>query len=220
MKHNPSYVGIRLDLLKFIENKLQNVLDVGCATASNGEYLKKNGIAKYVEGIEFDENLADEALLKIDKIVIGDLDNDNTFNEVSKMKFDAIILGDILEHTKNPEKILKKLSSEFLHEDGIMIISLPNFQHIDVLIHIFFKGYFPRNERGIFDKTHLRFFTLKNMKELVHNSNLRIDRIENKFRYRDKLGSNFPIFTKLILTKLFKKSFTFQYILVCTINKK
>ena len=216
MQHNPSYVGLRKDLLKFIDNRHQTVLDVGCATAANGEYLKNNGITKYVEGIEFDKNLANDAILKIDKIVVGDLDNDNTFNEVSKMKFDAIILGDILEHTKNPEKILKKLSTEFLHEDGIIIISLPNFQHIDVLIHIFFKGYFPRNERGIFDKTHLRFFTLKNMKELIHNSNLRIDRIENKFRYRDKIGSSFPIFTRPILTKLFKKSYTFQYLFVCS----
>ena len=216
MQQNPSYVGLRLDILKYVEKKSQNVLDVGCASGANGEYLKRNGIAKYVEGIEFDKNLADEAKLKIDKTIIGDLDDVNTLKEVSKMKFDVIILGDILEHTKNPEKILKKLSSEFLHEDGIVIISLPNFQHIDVLIHIFFKGYFPRNERGIFDKTHLRFFTLKNMKELIHNSNLRIDRIENKFRYRDKIGSSFPVFTRPILTKFFKKSYTFQYLLVCS----
>jgi len=216
MQQNPSYVGLRLDILKYVEKKSQNVLDVGCASGANGEYLKKNGLAKYVEGVEFDKGLADEAKLKIDKTIIGDLDDVNTLNEISKIKFDTIILGDILEHTKNPEKILKKLSFEFLHEDGIIIISLPNFQHIDVLIHIFFKGYFPRNERGLFDKTHLRFFTLKNIKELIHNSNLKIDRIENKFRYRDKIGSSFPIFTRTILTRLFKKSYTFQYLLVCS----
>lgn len=52
---NNSYVGIRKDLLKFIDGQNLKILDVGCATGANGSFLKDQRIASSVIGVEFDE---------------------------------------------------------------------------------------------------------------------------------------------------------------------
>lgn len=218
VKYNSSYIGLRKDLLQFIPDSALNlsVLDVGCAVGSNGYYLKNIGSVSYVEGIELDKGMATEAAQKIDKVICGDLEDPETLKKISKRKFDYILLGDILEHLVNPWATLTYLSANHLAAEGKIIISIPNIQHVDVFIHVFLKGVWPHNERGIFDKTHLRFFTLRSIISLIEDASLRIEVLHRKFRYRDRIGSKFPIFSRGLLTKIFPNYFTFQYLVVCS----
>ena len=48
---------------------------------------------------------------------------------IDKKKYDIIVLKGVLHHTKNPEKILKKLKN-ILKPNGIIIISEPNLSSI------------------------------------------------------------------------------------------
>jgi len=82
--------------------------------------------------------------------------------------FDCIIFADILEHLKDPLVLLKNATS-FLSDGGVIIASIPNIRHHTTIINLLFKGYWPYRERGIHDKTHLRFFTLKNIKEMIED---------------------------------------------------
>lgn len=212
---NTSYSNLRPDLVQLVKGKNLKILDVGCATGSNGEFLKKDGIAGYVEGIELDLAMAKQAADHIDKVIVGDIEDAATFSEISETKFDYILFGDILEHLKNPYLLLKKMTSNNLAKNGKIIISLPNVQHIEVLFQVFFKGKWPRNDRGIFDKTHLMYFTEKNIYDLLQQASLNVDSLIRVFRFRDRLGSQFPRFTKSILTRIFPRLFTFQYIVIC-----
>ncbi len=214
MKFNNSYIGLRNDLVSQITGTNKIVLDAGCATGVNGTYLLNKGIAKKVYGIEIDSAMAEEAKTNYEKVFIESLDDDKIFDELKGIQFDVIICGDILEHLNNPWNVLKKFS-EMLNVNGIIIISLPNAQHIDVFIHLFMKNTWPLNTRGIFDKTHKRFFTFSDMKNLIDDADLKIIKVNRNFRFRDKLNSRFPVHG-LILKKLFKKLYTFQYILVCS----
>ena len=217
-KFNESYIGLRADLLKYIEGKKLTVLDVGCATGANGQWLKDNNRIDFIAGIELDATMAQKAEQIYNKIITGNLETLKPASIFHDYKFDYIILGDILEHLTNPWDTLKELTT-LLKTDGKVIISLPNIQHINTFVNIYIKGEWAYNDRGIYDKTHLRWFTLKNIKHLINYSNLRIIKLKRKYRFRDALGAKFPLGSKIIFTLLFKKLFTFQYVVVCEKRK-
>jgi len=213
LNFNKSYIGLRNDTIKFVDGNGNTILDIGCATGTTGKYLIDNSIADKVYGIENDEYMANQAKEHYTEVIIGDVERMNLEKHYGNISFDYIILGDILEHLLDPWILLSTLRN-LLSPNGKIIISIPNFQHIDVLIHVFIKGYYPYNQRGIFDKTHIRFFTLKNILELADKSSLEITKIHRKFRYRDKLNSSFP-FYGCVLKRLFKNYYTFQYLVIC-----
>jgi len=213
---NTSYIGLRSDLIKYISGQNNNVLDVGCASGTNGKYLLDNNIAKIVYGVEFDKEMASEAEKKYSKVFTGDLNSKDFRIEIlnNEIKFDYILFGDILEHLLDPYTVLKELKA-VLKENGKIIISLPNIAHIETFIQLFVKGTWPRNPRGIFDATHLRWFTKKDVYNLASVCELNLDIYEPKLRARDALGSKFN-WKYNIIKKINKEWVTFQHIVVCS----
>jgi len=182
----------------------------------NGKYLLENKIADVVYGIEYNAEMALVAEKFNTKVFCGDLNSKNFRKDIlkSNITFDYILFGDILEHLNNPLQVLKELK-ELLKSNGKIIISLPNIAHIELFIQIYIKGTWPKNERGIFDKTHLRWFTRKDVFELITASGLKLITYERKFRSRDAIGSKFSWKYKLL--KIISKDLvTFQHIIVCS----
>ncbi len=215
MKFNESYIGLRHDLLKHIKGESNIVLDVGCALGTNGQFLLENKIANTVHGIEYDKKMASEAEKCNTKVFCGDLNDENfRINILNESPlFDYIIFGDILEHLYEPAKVLSDLKTK-LNKTGNIIISLPNIAHIELFIQVYLKGTWPQNNRGIFDKTHLRWFTKKDCFKMVENCNLKMVHYERNIRARDAIGSKFDWKYKLL--KLINKDLvTFQHIIVC-----
>lgn len=214
MVENLSYIGLRLDLLSEIEGNENIILDVGCATGTNGKYLIEKNKAQLIYGIEIDEAMASKAKAYYTDVLVTDLNNRDSIDNFSIASFDYILAGDVLEHLDEPLIVLKKLT-RLLKKGGKIIISLPNIQHIDVFIHLFIKGTWPQNSRGIFDRTHKRFFTINDISNLISNAGLKIYKIKRNFRYRDAVGSKFPFYGYL-LKRFFSRYYTFQYIAVCS----
>lgn len=95
------------------------VLDVGC---SNGDFLffaKQRGFEIY--GVEVNTLTADVARTRGLNVKIGTLED----AQYADNFFDAIFLGDIIEHVKDPQALLLECK-RILKEDGILIISTPN----------------------------------------------------------------------------------------------
>ena len=216
MGFNKSYIGLRTELLGLIEGNSNIVLDVGCALGVNGDYLIQNNIATSVYGIEFDAKMAGEAEKCNTKVFCGDLNSQEFRNTILNDTpfFDYILFGDVLEHLLNPEKVLVDLKSK-LNKNGKIIISLPNIAHIELFIQVYLKGTFPQNPRGIFDSTHLRWFTRKDVFKLITDSELKLLTYKRNYRSRDAIGSKFNWKYRLIKF-LSKDLVTFQHILVCT----
>ena len=211
---NKAYTGLRPELVSEVAGANLAILDLGCATGANGRYLLDKGLASNVYGAEYDEAMAAEASKYYHYVAVGDLDLPATLNGLGDQQYDFIIAGDILEHLNNPWLLLQTLKG-LLKPDGKVIISLPNMQHIDVFIHLFLKHTWPINNRGLFDKTHRRNFTIKDMHALTAQAELKIVKVKNMFRYRDDPKSKFPWYGPL-LKRLLKRYYTFQYVLVCT----
>jgi 2-polyprenyl-3-methyl-5-hydroxy-6-metoxy-1,4-benzoquinol methylase len=188
---------------------------VGCSTGINGEWLRKHKSIQFLMGLELDTQMAKIAEENFDKVIIGNIEELDFENIFGDKKFDFILLGDILEHLIDPWTITKKLAG-LLNPSGKLLISIPNIQHIATFVNIYFKGKWPLNERGIFDKTHMRFFTRKNLLDLVNIPNVQLIEMKRKYRFGDALKySFFPPYIHYLFPRCLKNIFTFQYILVC-----
>lgn len=143
------------------------VLDVGAATGMLARMCQNNSLRFF--GVEPNANWAQTARPFYEKILVRPIDGiDETFlNE-----YDAVILGDVLEHLPAPEVVLQKLVS--LQSPGsVFVISVPNVANLWVRLNLLF-GLFDYTERGILDRTHLRFFTRKTLLAMVNNAGLEI----------------------------------------------
>lgn len=167
---NPSYLGVREDMLaRLPKGHLPGrVLEVGCAEGATGATLKSRHPECHVTGIELDEVSAKHARERLDEVKQGDaiLLLEELATEVSagsRPPFDLVLCGDVLEHLTDPWGALRTIRSLCT---GYAIVSLPNVAHFSTLGSLLFGGKFPYRERGIQDKTHLRFFGRGNLKDL------------------------------------------------------
>ena len=79
---------------------------------------------------------------------------------------------DILEHLVRPERLLQDCR-EVLTPKGAVVISVPNVANIAVRLMLLF-GRFDYTERGILDKTHLRFFTRKAARAMLRGNGYKV----------------------------------------------
>ena len=179
-KFNPAYVGPRPDIVALIPNEAKNVLDVGCSNGASGEDIKRLLDAS-VTGIETSEAMAEEAKTRLDRVIVGDVEQMAIQSQLLDRDFDAVIFADVLEHLRDPWTVLSNIKQK-IRPGGVVIASIPNIRHLDTLVNLVVKGYWPYRDRGIHDRTHLRFFTRKNVVELFTGAGFRIDKIETNYR--------------------------------------
>lgn len=179
-KKQDYFSSVREDLISLIpiDFKGCNVLEVGCGSGATLYRLKQLGIAETTSGIELFASEYDYHDF-IDHLFSENIET-IIFPTQLHGTFDIIILGDVLEHLVDPWSSLKKVS-ELLAVDGLIITSVPNIRYYSVVKSILFDGDFKYKERGILDKTHLRFFCKKNIVELLENADLKISLITSLF---------------------------------------
>jgi 2-polyprenyl-3-methyl-5-hydroxy-6-metoxy-1,4-benzoquinol methylase len=90
-------------------------------------------------------------------------------------QFDVIVYGDILEHLRNPMEVFKGFN-RYLRPNGRVIVSVPNVTHAWVRWNLLL-GRFPYANRGILDRTHLRFFTLRSFQAFLRDAGLEVEEI-------------------------------------------
>lgn len=150
--------------------KGKKVLEFGCHTGHLASWLIKNECQ--ITGVEINEEALQKAKPFLLNSICADLDSPNVWEHLKGSRFDVISFLHILEHLKTPEIILNK-SVEFLNEDGIIIIGLPNISNAKERMD-FLRGKFEYTEMNVMDKTHLRFFNQDTARRLIHNAKLEI----------------------------------------------
>jgi len=123
-------------------------------------------------GVETNPLSVDKAKIHYKRIFQADIES---FDFPFDQEFDCIIFADVLEHLRDPETVLKRAMSA-LRPTGQVVISVPNVANIVVRLSLLF-GRFNYAERGILDRTHLRFFTLATLQRMVNNCALRVTRM-------------------------------------------
>jgi SAM-dependent methyltransferase len=169
-KEDKYYENEREDIITLIPNEIKRVLDVGCGFGYMGKRLRKErGIE--VIGIENEEKAVDTAKDNVDKLIIGDVENLKLPFE--RGYFDCLVYGDVLEHIKEPWRILKE-HTYYLKSGGFCIASIPNISHYSVIKGLL-NDLWEYKPSGILDETHLRFFTLEGIRSMFINSGYSIE---------------------------------------------
>lgn len=165
--------------LKFVGSN-KSVLDIGCGDGYFSRELSKRN--NRIVGIDILQSPAE--MTAFEDYVQADLNDSrlDLHSLVGGRRFDFVLLQDILEHLHAPEKLLQACK-EVLHPYGLVLVSLPNVANITVRASLLL-GRFEYTERGILDRTHLRFFTRGTARRFVQ---------ENGFEVIDHQMSVMPI---------------------------
>jgi 2-polyprenyl-3-methyl-5-hydroxy-6-metoxy-1,4-benzoquinol methylase len=206
---NPSYVTPRSDIASLVPPSAKKVLDVGCSNGALGEQIKRSGA--WVMGLELDPQMAEAARAKIDRVVTGDLDMLDLDAALGAETFDCIVAADVLEHLKNPWNFLAQLARR-LNPGGLLISSIPNVRHFSTLFCLAVLGRWPYRERGIHDRTHLRFFTAHNIRDLFSGAGLDILSMKRHHRIIER-PHKYNRFAWIVGFWPFKEFTTFQFLI-------
>lgn len=146
------------------------VLDVGCAEGYLTRALAERDCT--VVGVEYDARAAEVARETCSAVFVGDVENAAIRRQVDG-SFDRILFGDVLEHLRDPAAVLR-WAAGLLAPDGRAVVSLPNIAHWTARRQLL-RGRFPQEDHGLFDRTHLRFFTRATARELVQSAGLVVE---------------------------------------------
>jgi 2-polyprenyl-3-methyl-5-hydroxy-6-metoxy-1,4-benzoquinol methylase len=137
---------------------------------------------------------------------------------IREERYDYVVLADVIEHVDNPQAFLQDLFSDMPGETKV-ILTTPNVAFGSVRLALL-NGQFNYVDSGILEKSHLRFFTLQTIIDLISSVDMKIERIY--FLQRDFSRTEIPV--KRTILNFFcifsmlsdDLSSTYQFLLVLT----
>jgi len=192
------------------------VLDIGAGSGILGRLLRRIGKHVVIDAIEPNEFAVDHARPFYRTIYQGYAQAH--FQAIQAIKYDYIILADVIEHIPDPSNFLAELLAH-IPESTKLIISIPNIAFGGVRLALM-NGYFDYVDSGLLERTHLRFFTFASVQRLFKNLNLYSERILSLDRsfYRvefDRRQLSAPLFTAWTLAHD-REALAYQYLFFLT----
>jgi len=170
-----------------IIGKNKKVLELGPGPGTITKLLAQESNCR-VTAVEIDA----EAVMKLapycERVFQADLNKSNWQDVVSNEgAFDVITATDVLEHLYEPLKVLTTMKA-LLNDGGCIVVSLPHVGH-SVIHACLLEEDFSYGEIGLLDRTHIRFFGIKNIQKLFENVGLKI--IHAEFVVREPKHTEF-----------------------------
>lgn len=173
MEQTPAHDLFNHTILSMLPPGLSKVVEVGCMRGSLArEYLKTNPQCRWV-GIDIDADNARIARSVCSEVHCMDIEEMSDVGMDTLGSVDAWVFGDTLEHLRDPWRMLRRIR-ERLPASGMIIACIPNAQHWSFQ-KCLSAGLFRYEDEGLFDRTHLRFFTRITIFEMFQTTGYRID---------------------------------------------
>jgi len=142
------------------------VLDLGTADGSVAALLR--GMGCRIWGVEIDPAAAEAARAVCEEVAVDDLNQLDLATRFEGIRFDVVLMLDVLEHLADPAAVLARVGS-VLADGGWGVISLPNVAHASVRLALL-EGRFSYMDTGLLDRTHLRFFDRAGVEDLLRQA--------------------------------------------------
>lgn len=205
---------ILMDLVRRYARPGGTLLDLGAAGGELGAALRPH-FSRTI-GFEYNVDCVGELRRRFDSVVIADLDG------VPQLppNVDTVVMADVLEHLRHPAGALAAVH-RILPVDGTAFLSVPNVANITVRLALL-AGRFNYADRGILDRTHVRFYTERTFRREVEKAGFRIvETRASTMPIRLVIGSFIPEpllraaeSLLVVLTRLWRSLFAYQIIVV------
>ncbi len=181
MKQTPAYDQYNDTLLAIIPPGLDRITEVGCMRGTLAQaYLAGNPYCLWT-GIDIDPDNVTHAGRFCHRVYCRDIEAMDAA-ELLQWSANAWIFGDTLEHLRDPWAVLSKLRG-IMDSGNCVLASIPNAQHWSFQARLN-VGLFQYENDGLFDRTHLRFFTRTTIVELFESTGFRIEQaVSRKFNF-------------------------------------
>lgn len=145
------------------------ILDVGCGAGANARAILRQCPAARVVGVEPNEQAAALAREVCAEVLHGSLEDFLAGGR--EERFDAVVLSDVLEHVVEPVRFLRSLLAAPSCQGARLFVSVPNYAVWYNRLRTM-AGRFSYAWSGLYDRTHLRFFTRSSIRELLEHCGL------------------------------------------------
>lgn len=152
------------------ENK--RVLELGPGPGTITRLLSKKSNC-HVTALEIDAEAVKKLAPYCERVYQVDLNDPNWPDAVKNLGgFDAITATDVLEHLYSPLTVLEAMKG-LMDKNGCIVVSLPHAGH-SVIHACLLDEDFDYGDIGLLDRTHIRFFGIKNIQRLFEDAGLKI----------------------------------------------
>lgn len=175
---------IHKDLLSFIPPG-STILEFGPAYGRMTRHLRQT-LNCQVYIVELAPEACEMAARDAEQSLCGDLEQLCWEDSFSGVDFDYVLFVDVLEHLKDPQKVLHRLKP-MLKPKCKLIAVVPNVAYRGVVLSLL-HGQFSYSDLGILDDTHLRFFTKDSLVTLLRNGGFEpefLQGYENALQYSE-----------------------------------
>jgi len=117
------YINIINDNNENIDLINESLIDLGCGYGHFLKYVKDSTSIKKLKGVEpFPEFLEYVEAQKIE----GEISTLEDFVSNSHESYNIVTMINVLEHLRNPKKVLTEINNNILNDDGLLLIQVPN----------------------------------------------------------------------------------------------
>ena len=224
------FEGINETLPGILRSPPRRALELGCANARLGEFLKKRHPGVHYTGIEMNESAAAIARTRIDRVIVSRIEDIDFDREgIPAGSIDTFIAGDVLEHMYDPWRALARVRP-LLSPDAQVAISLPNVRNLHVLDVLANEGSWKYATHGLLDITHIRFFAFRDCLRLLDETGYALQDVKCNIdqRYQELFQSHLgkPVVSlqlgRLRLENLtaseFQEYCTLQYVILASLK--
>ncbi|MDR0224929.1 MAG: methyltransferase domain-containing protein [Burkholderiaceae bacterium] len=151
------------------------VLDLGCGSGALGAFLAEHKQC-ICDGVTLSQEEKRHAAPFYREVHVADLEDCDLDQLFGEARYDYIVCADVLEHLRQPERILAACR-ERLTPQGRLLISVPNAGYSGLVAELL-HGEFRYREEGLLDRTHLRFFTRRSLSRFLAEQSWQVDDID------------------------------------------
>jgi 2-polyprenyl-3-methyl-5-hydroxy-6-metoxy-1,4-benzoquinol methylase len=179
-----AYETARPEVQALVPRDARRLLDVGCASGALGAALQHRQGA-HVTGIEIVPEYAADAERVLDRVINASAEDALARDDLGT--FDCVICADVLEHLLDPWAVARRIA-ELLEPGGTLVVSLPNVQYLKTFM-VLARGRWPRDDAGLFDRTHVSWFTMADAQDLATQAGLAVTEVVPSYWFNGRVTS-------------------------------
>lgn len=204
-----SYTGARPDVTGLRAFTPRRSLDIGCSNGNLSAAFRELGAETW--GVEYDSTLAAAARTALGTVLEGDgLARARELADAGE-QFDTIVCADVLEHMVDPWSVMAEVR-RLISPDGQVLVSLPNVRFYTTIVGLLVQGRWRYADRGVHDRTHLRWFTDRNARDMFSAAGFRVDDSLAHYRLFDRPSPRLNRPARLLAQGPLKGLLAYQYV--------